>query len=169
MFREMAGAVLKRRLRHSPTIPQTVDEAASQYLGKQAKMEVALDGVFAKQLHDIAEDEVAAVQQYRQKNTGIGGTLGPGGKKGTAVGDFIVCDDYQRGLSPITVAVIVIVAILAIVLVAAMAAWGATVLMKHDEQKPVTANAIDTEYEVRFFDRDGNPITIPHISQKPAE
>lgn len=28
---------------------------------------------------------------------------------------------------------------------------------------------IDSEYEVLFFDRDGRPISIPHISQKAAQ
>lgn len=27
----------------------------------------------------------------------------------------------------------------------------------------------DSEYEVRFYDRDGNPIDVPHISQRPTE
>jgi len=28
---------------------------------------------------------------------------------------------------------------------------------------------IDTEYDVLFFDKDGNPITVPHIDTRPKE
>ena len=31
---------------------------------------------------------------------------------------------------------------------------------------PPAASPADSEYEVRFFDRDGNPITIPHLSTR---
>lgn len=37
-------------------------------------------------------------------------------------------------------------------------------------QSPLPSTNIspsDSEYEVRFFDKDGNPIIVPHISTKP--
>lgn len=32
---------------------------------------------------------------------------------------------------------------------------------------PAFEGPLDSEYEVRFFDADGNPINVPHISQRP--
>lgn len=34
---------------------------------------------------------------------------------------------------------------------------------------PSAASPADSEYEVLFFDRDGNPITVPHISTRKPE
>ena len=93
MFSWIARPLLARRLRDSPPLPSTVDEAASQFLGKQAKLETALDAALVRQMHEIAQDELATVQEYRAKKLGLGG--GPNGSTGRKqpVGDFIVCDD----------------------------------------------------------------------------
>ena len=32
---------------------------------------------------------------------------------------------------------------------------------------PAATSPADSEYEVRFFDADGNPIAVPHISERP--
>ena len=34
-------------------------------------------------------------------------------------------------------------------------------------QPPAQQSPIDSEYEVLFYDKDGNQITVPHISTKP--
>jgi len=34
------------------------------------------------------------------------------------------------------------------------------------QQQPATMSPVDAEYEVRFFDADGNPIRVPHISER---
>lgn len=32
---------------------------------------------------------------------------------------------------------------------------------------PAVVAPVDSEYEVRFFDADGNPIKVPHVSEAP--
>lgn len=65
--------------------------------------------------------------------------------------------------------------ILAAAAVAGIVAWQRTTPNQNTEpaQTPAAAPAWpgppDSEYEVRFFDADGNPIAVPHVSQRPAE
>lgn len=42
-------------------------------------------------------------------------------------------------------------------------------LKDRDDAPPASMDVGDSEYEVLFYDRDGNPISIPHISTKASE
>lgn len=45
----------------------------------------------------------------------------------------------------------------------------ASYLNKPTPATPTQPPAADSEYEVRFFDADGNPIKVPHISTRPTK
>lgn len=158
MIREMARALFERRLRHAPEIEQSVNRSAASYLGKQSKLETAVDGIFAQQMHEAAQDEIETQRQYRQR------TLGetPTDRKRKKMGDFIVCDDYRKGVSPIVLGIVAVVAII----MAGLALWALLWMAAQRAEPPEYPGPPDTEYEVRFYDRDGNVIHVPHISQR---
>lgn len=61
---------------------------------------------------------------------------------------------------------------LLVIIVGCLAAWG--LWQFNTSPPPLTpspsqpeSSVPDSEYEVRFFDAEGNPIQIPHISEKP--
>jgi hypothetical protein len=68
-------------------------EAAEQTLGKQAKVQTALEANFAKHFQTIARDEEAAVRQYRNQTVFGAAKQPPQGARGDS--DLVLCDDMN--------------------------------------------------------------------------
>ncbi len=117
MFSKIGESILKRRWRNSPTREESEDEAIQQYLGKQAKLETALDASVVDDMRRIAETERNQVEEYKARVLKLEGN---GKLRRGKVGDFIVCDDYRKGSPLVTVVgmVLALVALTVIVVVA---------------------------------------------------
>jgi len=79
-----------------PSIQSSVQEAAQQDLGKQAKLATADHAVMTQHMAAIAAAEVEAVAALRQKYQGGSAKPQAAGKKTDAMGNIIVCDDYRQ-------------------------------------------------------------------------
>ena len=110
MFSKLAGSLLKTRLSSSPTLKATIDEAASQYMGKAAKIDTAIDGIFAADLKELAAADRQRVAEYSAA-TVPGVTNGQKPKGAKMGGDFIVCDDYRKGTGTVPAVIMGAVAI----------------------------------------------------------
>ena len=123
MFFGIVSRWLERRSTGSPSRQETLNEAESQYLAKQAKLETALDGVFVNSLHKIDEDERETVAAYRAAKVPELSQV-PSGRedKKKMGGDFIVCDDYRKGTGTIPAVVMGLVAVAAL----GLSAWAMT-------------------------------------------
>ena len=75
----------------APPIQETLEEAASQQLGKKSKLETALDAILTNSFHKLDKDERDVVERYR--NMKVFGDSSP--RPQTDSGDFIVCDDMK--------------------------------------------------------------------------
>jgi hypothetical protein len=70
-----------------------------QYLGKQAKLETALDAATVDDMRRIAETERRQVEEYKARKLKLNGK-----PRHDDVGDFTVCDNYVKG-SPLAAVV----------------------------------------------------------------
>ena len=112
MLSQITDAILRRRRNGSPTIDQSVREAASNQLGKQSKIETAVEAIFAHDLREVAQADRDGVAAYKAATVPGVSALKP---KGTKMGgDFIVCDDYRKGTGTIPSLVMGLVAASAI-------------------------------------------------------
>lgn len=143
---------VRRYLRWKDPFRKGTQEAADQYLGKAGKLQTFNDMIFAADLDELADDDREAVAQFREKKMGI--TRGDGGNK-----DRIVCDDMTINSGGNGVLAMVLGALLALV-----AAWfflGKAETPAAAADQVATTDLPDSEYEVRFYDKDGNQITVP--------
>jgi hypothetical protein len=111
----------------------------------------------AADLDELAEDDREAVAQFRERKMGF--TRGNGGASNK---DRIVCDDLTINSGGNGLLAMVLGAVLALI-----AAW--FFLGKGQppaEAKPVEVNVPDSEYDVLFYDKDGNQITVPRLPVK---
>jgi len=144
MFWKLAAAVLKKRLRRSPTVQASVEEAASNHLGKASKVETAMDSVFVEDLRELARadrERVAAYAASRVPGLSAGQTQG----RKQVPGDFIVCDDYRKGTGTVPVVVLGLVAIAS----AGLAAWAALRNADPPQPGPPPPDTA-TQYEARL-------------------
>lgn len=99
----------------SQSAEDSVNEATEQTVANRSKLGTALDAVFVKQMHDIANDEVETQREWRNKSVDIGGGSSETG--GSRHSDLIVADSMnfsypqqppQRsgGLGPVAAAVL---------------------------------------------------------------
>ena len=152
MFSRLAESVLRRRLRNSPTIAESVQEAASNQLGKQSKIETAVDGILAHDLQQLAEADRDRVAAYMAaKVPGLAnGRKSNGSKMG---GDFIVCDDYRKGTGTLPAVLMGVVATAALGL-GGMAMWTALQDRPQDVTPAVTPADTDTQYLLELVPGD---------------
>lgn len=96
MFARLIAGLLAKESRSSspPSVQTSVDEAAQNYLGKQAKLETAIDSVFVHDARELAAADREKVRRYEEQKL-FGGRGKAQGKGDDDVGDFIVCDDYR--------------------------------------------------------------------------
>lgn len=138
-------------------------EAADQHLGKRAKLTTLHDLTLAQDFKALAADDRNAVAQFRAK-------MGIKPQQPCGDSDAIVADDMTINNSSRS-------NLLELILVAALSGglgWWFSGQAKPQPQPPLREapewpGVPDTEYEVLFFDADGNRIDIPHISQKPKK
>lgn len=149
---------LPRAIRFLAPFRKGAQEASDQYLGKSAKIQTFNDMTMAADLDELAEEDRAGVAALRQKTMGIGGGKGDAGNK-----DRIVCDDMTINNSSGSLP--------AMLLMCALGAAAMWFLGNKLNQPPVAQPSPDapvvvddTEYEVRFYDKDGNQITVPRYS-----
>lgn len=74
------------------TIDDAITDAAQQTFSKEAKLQAANDAVIVRQNKQIADDEINAVQQLRDKHLKLSTA---NKKQGQGDADFIVADDMQ--------------------------------------------------------------------------
>ena len=143
MFSEIALPWLRRRSKGSPERTEILNEAESQYLAKQAKLETAVDGVFVNSLNEMDKDERARVDEYTRAT--VKG-LQPQTRKGKRkmAGDFIVCDDYRRGTGLIPTLMMGGITTLALLL------GGYALYATGKSESPQPSPDTDTQYEVGF-------------------
>ena len=149
MFSQLAGVLLKKRLASSPTVSESIDEAASQYLGKQAKVETAIDGIFANDLRELAQADRERVAAYIAAK--VPGLARSQKAKGKMPGDFIICDDYRKGTG--TVAAVT----MGVVLTAALGFGGFGLWMAMQDrtpEEPPAAVDADTQYLLELVPSD---------------
>ncbi len=65
-------------------------------MGKAAKIDTAIDGIFANDLKELAAADRQRVAEYAAAKV-PGVTNGQKPKGAEMAGDFIVCDDYRKG------------------------------------------------------------------------
>jgi hypothetical protein len=115
---------------------ETIEESASQLLGKAAKVEMGQELVLLEDLRQLARDERDSVRHYKQRLN-----LAPKRDctaEGDMGGDIILCDDYRRsnGLITVLLAVLFFVALLA---VTAVSYWAVMSMTRAPEAAPVAA------------------------------
>ena len=134
MFSRLAARVLRKRLANSPTLKATIDEAASQYMGKAAKIDTAIDGIFASDLKELAAADRQRVAEYAAAKV-PGLSSGPKPKGSKMGGDFIVCDDYRKGTGTVPCVIMGVVATVSL----ALGALGLRSAMQVEQPVPPTA------------------------------
>lgn len=145
-----------RLLRWMQPTRRGLQEAADQQHGKQSKLTTFNHLTMENDLRKLAAADRDAVEEFRNRKMGIKG----GGKSGDS--DAWVCDDMTINNSGKS-------NLLELALLLLLGLGGMYYINKDKAPTPQEVNVDDSEYEVRFFDKDGNLITVPHISQKPKE
>ncbi len=114
---------------------------ASQYLAKAGKIETAVDAVFAHDLKELAQADRDRVATYAAAKV-PGLAKAKGDKK--MPGDFIVCDDYRKGLGAIPALIMGAVATGGL----SLGGFGLWMAMQHlaDPPPSVTGTDTDTQY-----------------------
>jgi hypothetical protein len=153
--------VASRLMRWRNPFQKGAQEASDQYVGKKAKLTTFEDLTYATDLDELAEADRESVAQFRAKKMGITGS-----SAGSANKDRWVCDDMTINSGNSLPAVLL-----------ALVAGGAAVLFLAKKEPepavvvpatpvvavPATPSVPDSEYEVLFYDKDGNRITVPRL------
>lgn len=151
MFLKLVERVLKKRLANSPTIPESIQEAASNHLGKASKIDTAVDAILVDDFRELAiadRERVAEYADARVPGLAQAANRKPRGKQ--MGGDFIICDDYRKGAGTIPAVVVGMVA------AAALGVGGWVFTMDRPEPPAVpppeaeTSVDADTQYEARI-------------------
>lgn len=122
---------------------ESVQEAASNYLGKAAKIDTAVDGIFAEHLRGIGQDERERVAEYTATRVpGMAQSRKAKGKK--MAGDFIICDDYKKGLGTVPATILGGVATAAM----ALGGYGVWASMQNKTEPPPVVEAVDTNTQI---------------------
>ncbi len=159
MFSKIVEMLLRRGPGSSPpSLSESERRAAHNYLGKQAKLETAADAVVVRQVAEIADDEVETVKRYREwkvfrKGEGSAPTPGSPGKGKDKMGDFIVCDNYQKGVSPLALAAVALGALA----VTGLGGWGVAAIASRLASPPVVQAVEDTDTTRRSVVDTYNP------------
>lgn len=153
MFSKIVELLLKRGPGSSPpSLSESEREAGQNYLGKQAKLETAADAVVVRQIAEIADDEVDTVQRYREKKV-FNGKGGSAARRSKPMGDFIVCDNYQKGVSPLALATVALAALG----VTGLTGWGIVAAVSCFAEPPAIQAAEDTDTTRRSVIDTFNP------------
>jgi hypothetical protein len=104
------GQWLRERISRRGTVDDQIDEAAQQRLGKDSKIQTAMESVFVGQMQQIAQDELDDVRALKDKYLNKGGRgmlIGGSGKAGERHSDLIIGDNIKietpRGSSAMAV------------------------------------------------------------------
>ena len=131
-------------------------EAADQYLGKKAKVQTLEDLNMARDFQELQEADRRKVELLFEKH---GMSLA---SKGKGDRDTWACDDMTINASRSG-----LLELLVGLALGAAGLWFIGEKLKPDAPvSPPTQTEIsvpDTEYEVRFYDKDGNQITVPRV------
>lgn len=139
MFSRIAESVFKKRLASSPTLNETVNEAASQYMGKAAKIDTAVDGILADDLRELAKADRERVAAYAAAKV-PGVSRSPKSKESKMPGDFIICDDYRKGTGTLPAVIMGVVATAALG-VGGLGLWAAIA----SKSVPPVVEVVDTD------------------------
>lgn len=154
---------IARLFRWMAPIRKSTQEAADQSLAKQAKLKTFNTLTYETDLKQLAEDDREAVRQFRDKKMGFTRQ----GGSGQSNRDAIVCDDMtintQRQFGVLEAAMLL-----------GLVYLGWNHFKKETPSPPppqpqVVTTGGEGDYVIRFWDQDGNPVDVPHLSQKPAE
>jgi hypothetical protein len=157
----LAPKWIARYLRWKSPFKKGAQEAADHYLGKAGKLQTFNDMTMAADLDELADADREAVAQFRDKKMGF--THGNAGSNK----DRIVCDDLTinaggSGLLPMVLGA-------ALALGAAYFFLGKSgtpaPAVGQSQPAPTQINVPDTAYDVLFYDKDGNQITVPRLPQ----
>ena len=140
MFKAMAEKLLARRLQRSPTISESIDEAASQHLGKESQVQMATDAIFMAQIRDIADDEMETARHYKRQNGMLPKSTG---KPMAGDRNIILCDDYHTGSSRALAAVFTV--LVAALIVGGTMLWSQLQKPQRVEYGEDTVNQYDIE------------------------
>ncbi len=144
MFLKLAASLLPKWLANSPSIQESIDEAASNHLGKASKIEIANDAVYTHDLRELAQterDNVAALTAATVP--GVARAQKAKGSKEMS-GDFIICDDYRKGTGTIPTIVMGLVTMTALAAVTALASGIWSVSQNTPEPPPAVDKSVDT-------------------------
>lgn len=145
--------VAARLMRWKNPFQKGAQEASDQYVGKKSKLTTFEDMTYATDLKELAEADRASVAQFRAKKMGIKPASGGENK------DSWVCDDMtiNAGSSMPSVLLALIAG------GAAVWCFSNKVTPAPQPAPPAAASPVDSEYEVLFYDKDGNQIQVPRM------
>lgn len=152
---------IPRYLRWKDPFRKGAQEASDQYLGKAGKLQTFNEMTLSTDMRDLAEDDRQGVAALKAKHgfgeKKRGGFMGLFG--GSENRDAIVCDDMQikSGSN--------FAELLLAVLIGAVAVWWFTSRDTSAAESPknVEVNVPDSSYDVLFYDKEGNQITVPRL------
>lgn len=145
MFSQLAERLLRRKLANSPTVQESIEELASNHLGKASKIETAVDGVFAHDLRELAEADREQVAAYTAAK--VPGLANSRKAKGSQMGgDFIICDDYRKGTGTVPAVILGLVAAAAL----GVGGFGAWASMQEKAEVPAMQSSTDTITQIEL-------------------
>lgn len=156
----MAFKWTTRLLRWMSPTRKGIQEAADQRLGKSNKLQTFHELTMERDFQELAEEDRESVRQFRDQKMGITGSGKSAGDR-----DSWVCDDMTINAARSNLP--------ELMFIAALLALGYWLFGREQSPSPSTEHTTvpvvvpDTEYDVLFYDKDGNPIHVPHISTRP--
>lgn len=145
---------IPRLLRWVTPVRKGLQEASDQTLGKRNKLASLHELVNVQDYKLLGDADRAIVNDFRRSKAQL--PMRSGGGNGSGDQDAWVCDDMTINTARSSLPEIILVALLAL-----GAFWW---FSKKDSKAPeVEALPVQSKFKVLFFDRDGNPIEVPHV------
>lgn len=133
---------------------------ADQVWVKNAKLDSLEEAVAVRDIQELGDADREAVAHFRDQKMKWQKQPEKTGDR-----DTWVCDDMTINAGRSSLPEVIVTAALCL-----GAAWGWSTYQKPSIPKAeVKLDTEDSAYEVLFYDKDGNPISVPHISTKPKE
>lgn len=147
-----------RLFRWLTPIRRPMQEMADQRWAKQSKLDSLQGAIDTRDWQELGDDDREAVANFRAQK--MNWSTPQSAAKGDR--DTWVCDDMTINTGRSSLPEVLIIALLG-----CLAFWWLTANKPAKPQPAtgaVTVDADDSQYEILFYDKDGKPITVPHIS-----